>query len=541
MTEAIPNQLKTVILNALEKLKDQSGQQVVIPEFLVEPPPAQIRGDFATNVALVLAKKLSRPPQQIANEIVEKIPRSSGIIDKIEIQPPGFINFFLARQRLYKELEAINARGDSYGKQNLGNHRGIQIEFVSANPTGPLHIGHGRGAVIGDTLANILETLGWRVEREYYINDVGKQIDILEESVRKAGKKITRNQNNKFYQGDYIKEIAREYSFTGKQRDLREFVLSRILKDIQQDLNEFGVQFDNWFSEKQLYANYEVEKIVDFLKSRRFICEKDGAWWFKATLWKDTKDRVVRRKNGQWTYFAADLAYLKNKFDRGYDEIINIWGSDHHGYEPRMKAGAEALGYNPANLKIILYQLVKLSRRGKPITMSTRKGEFVTLKEVVQEVGRDATRFFLLMRRASSQLDFDLELAKSQSLQNPVYYVQYGYARISSIFKEKDRKGFRSSGSPDFTLLKEEEELKLLKDLAFYPYIVELCGRQLEPHFLTGYLQKLAGDFHRYYDKYRVLSSNEPLTQARIALVKGVGIVVKNALKLMGIAAPEKM
>ncbi|UCD71030.1 MAG: arginine--tRNA ligase [Syntrophobacterales bacterium] len=528
-----------------------------IPPLVLESPKEKSHGDYATNIAMVMAAREGKPSQEVARIILSRLEDEDGVIERTEIGGPGFINFYLKEKVWYSILEEIERRGEDFGKGKIGEGRRVQVEFISANPTGPLHVGHGRGAAIGDALAKILEACNYRVFREYYINDVGSQMNILGESIllrylHGLGKVV--EFPDYCYQGDYIVEIAKkaisergdEYLHYSKEeaiRSLASFGASNILRGIQGDLDQFGVHFDGWFSEKELYQEKKVKRAIETLKKRGLAYEKDGALWLKTSPYGDEKDRVLVKDNGETTYFASDVAYHKDKFDRGFEVLINIWGADHHGYVPRMKASLMAMGKDEAVLKIVLVQLVSLMRDGKPIAMSTRAGEFTTLRNVVEEVGRDAARFFFLMRRPDSQLDFDLELAKRQSNENPVYYVQYAHARICSIIREALNKGIvlPKFGDIDCHLLNLPEELDLLKLLTAYPEVIEASALSLEPHRIPFYLMELSSIFHSYYNRYRVISSELELTKARLFFVGTIKEVIKSALNILGISAPEKM
>jgi arginyl-tRNA synthetase len=528
-----------------------------IPPLILESPKDKFHGDYATNIAMLMTGQEGKPPREVAQIILSQLEDEEGVIEKAEIAGPGFVNFYLKGSVWYSVLEEIQREGEDFGRGKVGEGRRVQVEFISANPTGPLHVGHGRGAAIGDVLANILESCDYRVFREYYINDVGRQMNILGESVflrylHALGEEV--EFPDYCYQGDYIVEIAKkaveergdEYLHHPPEdsiRSLASFGGDDILRGIQTDLDQFGVHFDAWFSEKELYRQKKVEKAIEDLKGKGLAYEKDGALWLKTSQYGDEKDRVLVKAAGEKTYFASDVAYHKDKLDRGFDVLINVWGADHHGYVPRMKAALAAMGKDEAALKIVLVQLVSLMRDGKPVAMSTRAGEFTTLRDVVDEVGRDAARFFFLMRRPDSQLDFDLELAKRQSSENPVYYVQYAHARICSIFREALKKG---GGLPrfedvDLHVLSLPEELDLLKGLAAYPEVIEGSALSLEPHRIPFYLMELASLFHSYYNKHRVISSDVEITRARLLLVHAIQGVIKSALGILGISAPEKM
>lgn len=525
----------------------------------VEIPKDTTHGDYASNVAMVLASRVGKklPPRKIAEVVIEHIDDRDNILEKVEIAGPGFINFFIRENVWATLLKEIEEREDDYGTSDLGNGKKILVEFVSANPTGPLHIGHGRGAVVGDVLANILSASGYSVFREYYINDQGNQmnnlgISVLARYLELLGETVEFPEAG--YRGDYIRDIAgkmmeRDGDIHGKRdreaaiQDFTEYAAGAILEEIKEDLRAFGVVFESYFSEKDLYKDGGVTGLLAELEAKGFIYHDGETLWFKTTDFGDEKDRVVIRKNGEPTYFAADIAYHRNKYERGFDSLIDIWGADHHGYIPRMLASIQALGYEKDSLKIILVQLVSLLREGKPVAMSTRAGEFVTLREVVDEVGRDAARYNFLMRRSDSHLDFDLDLAKKQSNENPVYYVQYAHARICSILRFGEERGYTipAYGEADLSLLNLPEEIQLVKVITRFPELIEGAALSLEPHRLTFYLNDLASIFHSYYNKYKVISDDEKLSLARLFLVKAIRTVVSNALRLLGVTAPEKM
>ncbi len=528
-----------------------------IPPLVLESPREKEHGDYATNIAMVMTAREGKPSQEVARIILSQLEDEDGVIEKAEIGGPGFINFYLKEKVWYSVLKEIERERENFGKGKIGKGRRVQIEFISANPTGPLHVGHGRGAAIGDVLANIFKACNYRVFKEYYINDVGSQMNILGQSVflrylHALGKEV--EFPDYCYQGDYIAEIAKkairergdEYLHYPQEESIRlliSFAANDILRGIQGDLDQFGVQFDGWFSEKELYREKKVPRAIEDLRGKGLVYEKDGALWLKTSQYGDEKDRVLVKASGETTYFASDVAYHKDKLDRGFEVLINIWGADHHGYVPRMKASLMAMGKDEAVLKIVLVQLVSLMRDGKPVAMSTRAGDFTTLRDVVEEVGRDAARFFFLMRRPDSQLDFDLELAKRKSAENPVYYVQYAHARICSIINEALNKGIGlpKFGDIDLHLLNLPEELDLLKHLSAYPEVIEASALSLEPHRIPFYLMELSSLFHSYYNKYRVISSEVELTKARLLLVASIKGVIKSALNVLGISAPEKM
>ena len=514
-------------------------------------------GDYASNVAMILASRSGGNPRKVAEILLRHIHDPDKILEKTEIAGPGFLNFFIRDKTWLAMLEAVDKLGDCYGASSFGNGRKVLVEFVSANPTGPLHIGHARGAAVGDVIANLLTMSRFSVFREYYINDAGSQMDNLGKSVvfrylELLGDEIEFPES--CYQGDYIGRIAAEilerdgdtYLAMDRKEVVRlfaDYAADVIMREIKEDLQAFGVVFDSYFSERELYKGGGVAKLLAELEGKGFIYQDGETFWFRTTDFGDEKDRVVIRRNGEPTYFAADIAYHQNKYLRGFDTVIDVWGADHHGYIPRMYAGIAALGREKESLKIIPVQLVNLVRDGKPVVMSTRAGEFVTLREVVDEVGRDAARYNFLMRRQDSHLDFDLELAKRQSNENPVYYVQYAHARICSILKRTLEQGDKipGYGDADLHLLKLPEEMELIKAVARFPEVVEGAALAVEPHRLTFYLNDLAADFHSYYNKNRVISDDGGLSRARVFLVKSVRTVLRNALKLLGVSAPEKM
>ena len=528
-----------------------------IPFVEVELPREGSHGDYASNIAMVLASVQRENPRKIAETITDNIEDPEAILEKVEVAGPGFINFFVRDSLWVTLLKEVDDMKDRYGDSTLGRGRKVQVEFVSANPTGPLHIGHARGAVTGDVIASILEASGFSVSREYYINDAGKQINILGESVwhrylELLGEDISFPDD--CYQGQYVSNIAKEVfekyadSLKSEERNkviaiLTDFAAGKILTEIKDDLKTFGVVFDCFFSERELYRDDGVTSLLKALEEKDYIYREEDTLWFRTTDFGDEKDRVVVRENGEPTYFAADIAYHKNKYERGFDTVIDVWGADHHGYIPRMYAGIQALGKEKEALEIVLVQLVNLLRSGKPVAMSTRAGEFVTLREVIDEVGRDAARFNFLMRRSNSHLDFDLELAKEESSENPVYYVQYAHARIASITRTAMERGHAIPGydDVDLSLLALPEEHTLVKAIDMFPELIKGSARTFEPHRIAFYSNDLASIFHSYYNKNRVVNDDAELTKARLFLVKCVGIVLKNALSLLGVSAPERM
>jgi len=528
-----------------------------LPEITIDEPKIETHGDFSTNIAMVMASAQKLPPRKVAEIILKHLNDPDGVIAKTEIAGPGFINIFINPASWLPVLKAIHDQDTRFGAVDIGQGKRVQVEFVSANPTGPLHVGHGRGAAVGDSVANILSFCGYDVQREYYINDSGRQIRTLGRSVflryqQLFGEDIAFPQD--CYQGDYIADIANEIKKL-KGNSLLELsddkaietcarqAADTILADIKKDLIAFGVTHDNWFSEQSLFDSGHVDRVISEFKKKQTIYQKDGALWFSTSRYGDEKDRVVVRNNGLTTYFASDIAYHHDKFRRGFNQVIDVWGADHHGYIPRMTASIEASGYRRDQFKVILVQLVNLLRGGQPVAMSTRSGEFVTLKDVVNEVGRDAARFIFLTRHYESPLDFDLELAKQKTNDNPVYYVQYVHARIASIIRKGGETG-SSSGKWDAAAaarLVEPEEIQLMKTLARYPETVLSSAAYLEPHRITFYLMNLASCFHAYYNKHRVLAEDPVLTRSRLYLVLAVQKVIRNGLALLGVSAPNKM
>ncbi len=541
------------IRNAIEESIKSIG--IEIPFLELEVPRVAEHGDLSTPVAMTLARQLKRHPREIASDIVKKLSELD-CFDKVEIAGPGFINFTFKRDFLIDQIEALIKAPSEYLHKDIGKGRKIQIEFVSANPTGPLHLGHGRGAAVGASLSNLLQRAGFEVEKEFYINDAGRQVLLLGESIFARYMEMLRKEYafpEDGYQGDYIKDLAQEildrdgeiYADRGFDEAAEVFVrfgVRRMLEEIKRDLEDFGVFFDRWQSEKALYDEGIVERCLKELKEREMLYEKDGAMWFRATAFGDDKDRVVIKSDGSYTYFASDIGYHWFKVQRGFDELINIWGADHHGYIPRIKAVIRALGQSDEKLSVLLVQMVNLLRGGKPIQMSKRKGEFVTLREVMEEVGADTTKFIFLTRRPDSHLDFDIEIAKRESSENPVYYIQYAYARINSIFRKSREQGISNlKDATHLNLLDKTEEIGIMKKLAFYPLMFEGAVRAREPHRITFYLQELASLFHSYYNSHRVLGTDPVITSARLALCSAVKEVLDEGLSILGVSAPERM
>jgi len=541
--------LETALRHALEDFGWAWPEKTVI-----EPPKDKRFGDMSANAAMMLAKEAKKAPRAIAEDIREAL-AGDPLIEKIDIAGPGFLNFTLAPSFWQETVSVINEAGGDYGKSAMGAGTRVQVEYVSANPTGPLHIGHGRGAALGDSLVRILEKAGYDVEAEYYINDAGRQMLILGGSIlyrARLEKGLDVAEPEDFYKGGYIKDIAREVlklhpGLLDKPEEealeiCKVYGKDTILDSIKEDLAAFGVRHDVWFSEKSLVEDGKVDETFADLTASGMGYAADGAFWFKSTELGDDKDRVLRKSNGDTTYFASDIAYHDNKFKRGFDLVVDIWGADHHGYVPRMMAACEALG-KPGGLHVILVNLVNLLRDGQPIAMSTRAGQFETLKDVVDEVGSDAARFMFLSRKSDSKLDFDLELVKQKSMDNPVYYVQYAHARICSLNRKAAEAGKQAAeaGPASLALLDTEWDMEILRLLDQYPDFVEAAARAQSPHMISMYLQELASTLHRYYTNCHVLSAGDDVAAARLMLLGCVAGVVKNGLGLLGVNAPESM
>jgi len=518
----------------------------------IERPKQESFGHYTTNIALMLAKVTHQPPLAIAEKIAASLPPSVNI-SKAEVKAPGFINFFLSPKVLQDNIAEILVAGADYGKIDLGQGQRVQVEFVSANPTGPLTVGHGRQAVLGDTVARILEAAGYKVDREYYYNDAGRQMRVLGHSVYWRYRQLL-GWDGEFpddhYQGEYIVDIARGIleKFGDKLQDepdhdvFRAAAETAIFDDIKNTLRRLGIVFDNFYNEKSLYDNGQVNAILDQMKAIGASYEKDGAIWFRAGLYGGTDDRVLWKSVvDEATYRLPDIAYHTTKFARGYDLVVDIFGADHHATYPDVLAGLKALGYDTARIKILIHQFVTLIRSGEKVKMSTRKATYVTLDELIDEVGKDVARYFFLMRGMKSHLNFDLDLAKTEGEENPVFYLQYAHARICSILRNAAVKNMAVRPNSDLSLLKEEETLNLLNALSEFREVVAICVNTLEPQHLTTYLQKVAMAFHKFYTLQRVISDDLALSEARLALVKAVQIVLANGLALLGISAPERM
>ncbi|MGE5397555.1 MAG: arginine--tRNA ligase [Chitinophagales bacterium] len=554
----IKQEIKNKINSALEGLQKKGElPPLEIPDYVLEVPREANHGDFAANVAMLLARQARMAPRKIAELIVAEIELPPLLVERVEVAGAGFINFYLKNDWLFKVPAEILRLGKDYGRELKKNNHKIQVEFVSANPTGDLHMGNARGGAIGDSLANILDAAGNIVEKEYYINDAGNQIDLFAASLEARYLELL-ELPFEFPEGGYaghdVVETAVEalaefdhdlvdLSVSDRRDKLVRFALKNRVDYINKTLRRFGIEYDVWFNESSLHSSGEVMRVIDDLESKGYIYEKEGAKWFKTTLFGDEKDEVVIRNNGVPTYFAADIAYHKNKFERGFDTVINIWGADHHGHVARMKGAIEALDYNSEALEVILMQLVRLYRDGEIVRMSKRTGTLVTLDELLDEVGKDAARFSFVMRSPDSHLEFDMDLARKESQENPVYYAQYAHARICSILRQAESQGieFPDVETVDFSVLKEEEELALLRSLADFPEEIQIAARTRAPQRIPHYITELAGLLHGFYFHHRVLNVEPEFRDSRLALMKAVGITLANALALIGVSAPERM
>lgn len=582
--------IETLLQRSFESLTTSGFiDNTITAAIAVERTRDNSHGDFTTNIAMVLAKQLKTSPKLLAEKIIAALPHDS-IVTKVEIAGPGFINFFVDRNAQYDIIKRIHDEGPKFGLGNMGAGKKVQVEFVSANPTGPLHVGHGRGAAYGSVVADLLAAVGFEVHREYYVNDAGRQMDILATSIwlrylEACGEVLPFPSNG--YRGDYVRDIANtinrsssnEYHKAAEQvlenapldepqggdkeiyidaliartkallgqslyRNFFQIGLDTILDDIRDDLSEFGVDYQQWFSERQLMDDGSVDTALARLQAGGHLYEKEGAIWFASSALGDEKDRVVKRENGQYTYFASDIAYHMNKLDRGFDQIIDVWGADHHGYIPRVRAAMTALGADESKLKVLLVQFATLYRGEEKVQMSTRSGEFVTLRQLRSEVGQDAARFFYVMRRSEQHMDFDLQLATSKSNENPVFYVQYAYARVCSVFRQLDGKGLQRNlllGMDNLNSLVEEHEINLIGILARYPEVIQRAALQYEPHQLIQYLRELATAFHTYYNAHQFLVDDAQVRDARLNLIDAVKQVLANGLGLININAPESM
>ena len=569
--------------DALQRAK-QKGLLTIEPFPIVslDLPKRPEWGDLATTVAMTLASTEKRPPYDVAQIILDHLSMHTAVFDRVEIARPGFLNMTIKRDLWLEVLSEIATQGEAYGRCDLGQGRRVLVEYVSANPTGPLHVGHGRGAAVGQALSNLLRIAGYDVVAEYYVNDAGRQMKLLGVSVyarylERYGRLVTFPEDG--YRGSYIVQVAElvqerlgpallDLPAEQAEERCREMAAENMLQLIRQDLTRFGVAFDSWFSEASLVNTGLVERVLDELRTRGLLFEEEGALWFRSSAFGDDKDRVVRKREGEWTYLASDIAYHRDKLMRGYDLLVDVWGADHHGYIGRMEAAVQAYGHPKERLRVVLVQMVNLLRGGKKVEMSKRAGEFITMREVMDEVGADAAKFFFLMRRSDSHLDFDLDLAKQQSAENPVYYVQYAHARLSSVFRIAEERGIPvpQPHAANLDLLRDPDELSLIRKLSDYPSVVQGSAMALEPHRITFYLQELAGLLHTFYYKHRIMpvvAENEvgddrfvaagdrvvkhresvapELTAARLVMMQQVQQVIKNGLSLLGISAPDRM
>jgi arginyl-tRNA synthetase len=587
--------MKEQLIEILETVvKTLKSEQILAddfsPRFTVERTRDPAHGDLATNLALVSSKAAGMNPRQMAETVIKHIP-DTNIIQNINIAGPGFINFFLSEESATAIIGDALSKGADFGQTDIGQHQKVIVEFVSANPTGPLHVGHGRGAAYGASLSNLLQAAGWNVHREYYVNDAGRQMHILAVSIwlrylEIKGLELAFPSNG--YKGDYVIDLANDLAkkegdtylvniddliedlpadgdVEGGDKELHidalierarrllgesnyqavfRFGMTAIRDEIKQDLAEFGVEFDNWYSEQGLLDSGAIKDSIERLTEKGYMYEQNGALWFKSTEFGDDKDRVVVRDNGQTTYFASDIAYHMDKLDRGFEKIINIFGADHHGYVARVKASMQALGANPDQLHVPLVQFAILYRGGEKVQMSTRSGSFVTLRQLREEVGNDACRFFYVMRKAEQHMDFDLDLAKSQSNENPMYYIQYAHARIASLFRrlaEADYSWDKELGLTALSQLETNHEQALIKRLSAYPDLIKTAARNLEPHTIAHYLRDLAHDFHSYYNAEKLISENDELRNARFCLASAIQQTLKNGLAILGVSAPDEM
>ena len=552
------NFVRQLISSALDHAKKNGDLELsVMSEIVVEKPKEEKFGDFSTSLAMGLAKSERKKPYEIAEILSRHLLCNEDNIASVKIAGPGFLNLTMKPAFFLKRLLKVAEQADRYGSSNAGQGKKVLLEFVSANPTGPLHVGHGRGAAVGDMLGRLLDKAGYNVSTEYYINDVGNQMNTLGRSTWSRYLELQDKGNafpSDYYQGEYIKDIARDIyaqhgnEFLDKEEEqvlpfFREYASNSVLNGIKEDLSNFGVIFDQWFSEKKLYDQQLVDATVNWLRKEKHIYDKEGAVWLRSSALNDEKDRVLIKQSGEKTYFCSDIAYHKNKIDRGFEWIVDLWGADHHGYVPRMKSALQAMGYDENVFKVMLVQFVSLKRGGEKVSMSTRSGEFETLADVIKEVGIDATRFFFLMRSSDTHLDFDLELAKKESPENPVFYIQYAHARICSIFRIATEQGIKLLDSVDIDLspLQNKEEFVMIKKILAFTEIVEKSAELLEVHRIAFYLQDLVGTFHRYYSRNRIVSEDKALSCARLFLMNCLRVTIRNGLSIMGVSAPERM
>lgn len=554
----IAEQMKDVLKEEIKAavLKAGLAEESQIPNVVLETPKDKTHGDYSTNMAMQLARVAKKAPRQIAEEIVAHFDKGKASIEKLDIAGPGFINFYMNNQYLTKLIPSVLEAGEAYGETNIGNGERVQVEFVSANPTGDLHLGHARGAAVGDSLCNVLSKAGYNVSREYYINDAGNQINNLALSVEVRyfeALGLEKPMPEDGYRGEDIiaigKRLAEEYGdrFVNEEESerlafFREYGLKYELEKLRKDLENFRVPFDVWYSETSLYQNGKIDKALEALREKGHVYEEDGATWFRSTTFGDDKDRVLIKKDGAYTYLLPDIAYHKDKLDRGFDKLINVWGADHHGYIPRMKAAIEALGYEKGTLEVEIIQLVHLYKNGEKMKMSKRTGKAVTMRDLIEEVGLDAVRYFFAMRSADTHMDFDLDLAVSTSNENPVYYAQYAHARICSMLRQGEEQGLKPAADLDFSHIQSEKEYDLLKTIGGFPEAVAEAAEKRIPHRVTNYIYDLASALHSFYNAEKVIDpENEEKSRARLALMKATQITLNNALQLIGVSAPEKM
>ncbi len=579
----VQEKVTSALLGALNGAKKKGQLKTEFwPQLSLDAPKRPEWGDLASTVAMSLAESEQRAPHDIAQIIIDNLTQREQLFDRVEIVRPGFLNLTVKPAIWQEVLREIEMQGSAYGRAEMGQRRRVLVEYVSANPTGPLHVGHGRGAAVGQAVANMLKAVGYDVVSEYYINDAGRQMKLLGTSVYARYEELS-NRPVEFpsegYHGAYITAVAERVkqqlgpelagrAATEVEERCRTFAYQELLSLIREDLKSFGIEFESWFSEASLVNSGAVQRVLDELKSQQFLFEQEGAWWFRSSAFGDEKDRVVRKQDGEYTYLASDIAYHQDKLRRGYDLLIDVWGADHHGYIPRMQAVVQAYGYPKDRLQVVLVQMVNLLRGGKKVEMSKRAGEFITMREVIDEVGADAAKFFFLMRDSDSHLDFDLELAKQRSSDNPVYYVQYAHARIASLWRVAAERGIVCPlpSETDLTVLIDPDELGLIRKLSAYPSVLQGSAMAYEPHRMTYYLQQLAGLLHTFYNKHRILppaadrdllevtpeglAPSEGLqkevlvperTAARLALMRGIQQVLKNGLGVLGISAPDQM
>lgn len=554
-------EFKTKLENLLQKSLSDVLSTDRLSSIEIDVPNDKAHGDFSSNVALKAAKILKKSPMDIAADFKAKIDQALKTDDlkdhvaRVEVLRPGFINFYLSERAGHSILQQVLSQREQFGRITYGQGEKIQIEFVSANPTGPLSVAHARQAAVGDALGNILKFIGFEVTKEYYVNDEGNQINILGKSIQLRAHELMGEQvvfPEDCYQGEYIKDMAREFcdlkgvkDLTGvkslRMEDFREYGLNYLLGVIRKELDDFGVRFDVWTSQSAVATAARIEQLLQNFEKKGHVYAHEGALWFKSTAYGDDKDRVVKKSDGAYTYFTPDIVYHQDKFRRGFKRVVNIWGPDHHGYIPRLTAAIEALGQPRSALQVIIVQLATIYRNGQPVSMSTRRGQYISLREVMDEVGVDAARFFFLMRRTTAHLEFDLDLAKKETPENPVFYVQYAHARVCSVLQKAKEAGL-APHEGEVTLLKEASENVLMKKIGDFSGILISCAKEMDPFSLVIYMQELATVFHRFYDELRVIdSAATQLSRERLAMVEATRIVLSNGLRLLGVAAPEKM